>query len=100
CMRYKQALMYVKYKGRSIHDVLNMTVREALLFFTGVNRIASRLRVLDDVGLGYLRLGQSATTLSGGEAQRVKLASYLSRRTSERTLYIFDEPTTRLHFAD
>lgn len=99
-MRFKPALLDVKYKGRSIHDVLNMTVREALLFFANVNRVASRLRVLDDVGLGYLRLGQSATTLSGGEAQRVKLAAYLSKRTSERTLYIFDEPTTGLHFDD
>lgn len=99
-MRFKQALLDVKYKGRSIHEVLNMTVREALLFFANVNRIASKLRVMDDVGLGYLRLGQSATTLSGGEAQRVKLASFLSRRTSERTLYIFDEPTTGLHFDD
>jgi excinuclease ABC subunit A len=99
-MRFKPALLEVRYKGRSIHDVLNMTVREALLFFASVNRIASRLRVLDDVGLGYLRLGQSATTLSGGEAQRVKLAAYLSKKTSERTLYIFDEPTTGLHFDD
>jgi excinuclease ABC subunit A len=99
-MRFKQALLDVKYRGRSIHEVLNMTVREALLFFANVNRIASKLRVMDDVGLGYLRLGQSATTLSGGEAQRVKLASFLSRRTSERTLYIFDEPTTGLHFDD
>jgi excinuclease ABC subunit A len=99
-MRFKPGLLDVKYKGRSIHDVLNMTVREALLFFANINRIASRLRVLDDVGLGYLRLGQSATTLSGGEAQRVKLAAYLSKRTSERTLYIFDEPTTGLHFDD
>ncbi|HXF39870.1 MAG TPA: excinuclease ABC subunit UvrA [Blastocatellia bacterium] len=98
--RFKQSLLDVKYKGRSIHDVLNMTVREAQLFFASVNRIATKLRVLDDVGLGYLRLGQSATTLSGGEAQRVKLAAYLSRRTSERTLYIFDEPTTGLHFDD
>ena len=77
-----------------------MTVREAMLFFRDVNRIANRLRVLDDVGLGYLRLGQSATTLSGGEAQRIKLASYLSKRTAARTLYIFDEPTTGLHFDD
>jgi excinuclease ABC subunit A len=99
-MRFKPGLLDVRYKGRSIHDVLNMTVREALVFFAGVNRIASRLRVLDDVGLGYLRLGQSATTLSGGEAQRVKLAAYLSKRSSERTLYIFDEPTTGLHFDD
>jgi excinuclease ABC subunit A len=99
-MRFKQALLDVKYKGRSIHDALNMTVREALLFFANVNRIASKLRVMDDVGLGYLRLGQSATTLSGGEAQRVKLAAFLARRSSERTLYIFDEPTTGLHFDD
>ena len=99
-MRFKPSLLEVRYKGRSIHNVLNMTVREALLFFGNVNRIATRLRVLDDVGLGYLRLGQSATTLSGGEAQRVKLASYLAKRTSERTLYIFDEPTTGLHFDD
>jgi excinuclease ABC subunit A len=99
-MRFKPSLLEVRYKGRTIHNVLNMTVREALLFFANVNRIASRLRVLDDVGLGYLRLGQSATTLSGGEAQRVKLASYLAKRTSERTLYIFDEPTTGLHFDD
>ncbi len=99
-MRFKPALLDVKYKGRSIHDVLNMTVREALLFFSSVNRIASRLRVLDDVGLGYLRLGQSATTLSGGEAQRVKLAAFLSKRSGDRTLYIFDEPTTGLHFDD
>jgi excinuclease ABC subunit A len=99
-LRFKPALLDVKYKGRSIHDVLSMTVREALLFFSNTNRVASRLRVLDDVGLGYLRLGQSATTLSGGEAQRVKLAAYLSKKTSERTLYIFDEPTTGLHFDD
>ncbi|HET9529808.1 MAG TPA: excinuclease ABC subunit UvrA [Blastocatellia bacterium] len=99
-LRFKASLLEVKYKGRSIHDVLNMTVREAQLFFSNVNRIASKLRVLDEVGLGYLRLGQSATTLSGGEAQRVKLASYLSKRTSERALYIFDEPTTGLHFDD
>lgn len=98
--RFKPGLLEVKYKGRSIHDVLNMTVREALPFFGGVNRVASRLRVLDDVGLGYLRLGQSATTLSGGEAQRVKLASHLSKRPGEHTLYIFDEPTTGLHFDD
>jgi excinuclease ABC subunit A len=98
--RFKSALLDVKYKGRSINDVLNMTVREALLFFAASNRIASRLRVLDDVGLGYLRLGQSATTLSGGEAQRVKLAAHLAKKTAARTLYIFDEPTTGLHFDD
>jgi excinuclease ABC subunit A len=98
--RFKPSLLDVKYKGRSINDVLSMTVREALVFFAGVNRIAARLRVLDDVGLGYLRLGQSATTLSGGEAQRVKLASHLSKKAGEHTLYIFDEPTTGLHFDD
>jgi excinuclease ABC subunit A len=79
---------------------LNQTVREAIAFFSQSNRIASKLKVLDDVGLGYLRLGQSATTLSGGEAQRVKLASYLTKKTGEQTLYIFDEPTTGLHFDD
>jgi excinuclease ABC subunit A len=98
--RFKQGILDVKYKGKSIHDVLNMTVREGLAFFAGINRISTKLQVLDDVGLGYLRLGQSATTLSGGEAQRVKLASYLSKRESERMLYIFDEPTTGLHFDD
>jgi excinuclease ABC subunit A len=77
-----------------------MTVREAMAFFAHSNRIAGKLKVLDDVGLGYLRLGQSATTLSGGEAQRVKLASYLARSAGDRTLYIFDEPTTGLHFED
>src|SRR5215468_11490540 len=77
-----------------------MTVREAMHHFASTPKVADKLRMLDEVGLGYLRLGQSATTLSGGEAQRVKLAAYLSRRTSERTLYIFDEPTTGLHFDD
>jgi len=98
--RFKPGLLEVKYKGKSIADVLNMTVREALLFFSGTGRIATRLRMLDDVGLGYLRLGQSATTLSGGEAQRVKLAAHLARRAGEHSLYIFDEPTTGLHFDD
>ena len=77
-----------------------MTVREAMIFFSDTAKIANRLRVLDDVGLGYLRLGQSATTLSGGEAQRVKLAAHLAKKTGARTLYIFDEPTTGLHFDD
>jgi excinuclease ABC subunit A len=90
----------VRYRGKGINDVLNMTVREAMNFFRDTSKIANRLRVLDDVGLGYLRLGQSATTLSGGEAQRVKLASDLSKRTGAKTLYIFDEPTTGLHFED
>ncbi|HEY6333824.1 MAG TPA: excinuclease ABC subunit UvrA, partial [Blastocatellia bacterium] len=98
--RFKPGLLEVKHRGRSINDVLNMTVREALIFFALNPRIASRLRVLDDVGLGYLRLGQSATTLSGGEAQRVKLAAHLAKKTADRSLYIFDEPTTGLHFDD
>ena len=98
--RFKPQVLDVRYRGKNINDVLNMTVREAMSFFRGTSKIANRLRVLDDVGLGYLRLGQSATTLSGGEAQRVKLASYLSKRTGAKTLYIFDEPTTGLHFED
>ena len=98
--RFKPSLLDVKHKGKSIDDVLNMTVREGILFFASNPRIAVRLRVLDDVGLGYLRLGQSATTLSGGEAQRVKLAAHLAKKTAERTLFIFDEPTTGLHFDD
>jgi excinuclease ABC subunit A len=77
-----------------------LTVREALMFFSTVPKITKKLKVLEDVGLGYLRLGQSATTLSGGEAQRIKLASYLAREVSEKTLFIFDEPTTGLHFDD
>ncbi len=98
--RFKQQILDVRYKGKNIHDVLNLTVREALTFFREVTKITNRLRVLDDVGLGYLRLGQSATTLSGGEAQRVKLAAHLSKKTAAKTLYIFDEPTTGLHFED
>ncbi len=98
--RFKPTVLDVRYRGKGINDVLNMTVREAMNFFRDTSKIANRLRVLDDVGLGYLRLGQSATTLSGGEAQRVKLASYLSKRTGAKTLYIFDEPTTGLHFED
>jgi excinuclease ABC subunit A len=98
--RFKPTVLDVRYRGKGINDVLNMTVREAMNFFRDTAKIANRLRVLDDVGLGYLRLGQSATTLSGGEAQRVKLASYLSKRAGAKTLYIFDEPTTGLHFED
>lgn len=98
--RFKQQILDVRYRGKNIHDVLNMTVREAITFFRDVNKIANRLRVLDEVGLGYLRLGQSATTLSGGEAQRVKLAAHLAKRAGAKTLYIFDEPTTGLHFDD
>ena len=98
--RFKQQILDVRYRGKNVHEVLDMTVREAIAFFRDVSRIMNRLRVLDDVGLGYLRLGQSATTLSGGEAQRIKLAAHLSKRTGAKTLYIFDEPTTGLHFDD
>jgi excinuclease ABC subunit A len=98
--RFKQQILDIRYRGKNVHDVLSMTVREAITFFREVPRITNRLRVLDEVGLGYLRLGQSATTLSGGEAQRIKLAAQLSKRTGARTLYIFDEPTTGLHFDD
>jgi excinuclease ABC subunit A len=98
--RYKSGVLEVLYKGKNIYQVLQMTVREALLFFSNVPKITKKLKVLEEVGLGYLRLGQSATTLSGGEAQRIKLASFLARETSEKTLFIFDEPTTGLHFDD
>jgi excinuclease ABC subunit A len=114
--RYKPQVLDVKYRGKNIHDVLNLTVKEALQFLAGVPKVVEKLRVLDEVGLGYLRLGQSATTLSGGEAQRMKLAAHLQPASSReigrpsnstdrarrrnRTLYIFDEPTTGLHFDD
>ncbi len=112
--RYKPEVLAIRYHGRNIHDVLNMTVKEALHFFSGVPKIVEKLKVLEEVGLGYLRLGQSATTLSGGEAQRMKLAAHLQPRMREvggrngdektrrnpRILYIFDEPTTGLHFDD
>ena len=108
--RYKQQVLEVRYRGKNIHEVLNLTVRESLQFFAAVPKITEKLRVLEEVGLGYLRLGQSATTLSGGEAQRMKLAAHLQPRNSlrtpqegkrrHRTLYIFDEPTTGLHFDD
>jgi excinuclease ABC subunit A len=98
--RYNRETLEVRYKGRNIHEVLEMTATEALEFFSAVPAIARKLRTLIDVGLGYVRLGQSATTLSGGEAQRVKLALELSKRDTGRTLYILDEPTTGLHFHD
>ena len=110
--RYKAATLEVKYKGKSVYDVLTLTVKEALRFFTGQTKILDKLAVLDEVGLGYLRLGQSATTLSGGEAQRVKLAAHLAqgrtalarsdaaKKVGSRVLYILDEPTTGLHFDD
>lgn len=98
--RYNRETLEVKYKGKTIADILNMTISEAVAFFKNVPRIARRLQVIDDVGLGYIKLGQPATTLSGGEAQRVKLATELSRRSTGKTLYILDEPTTGLHTAD
>jgi excinuclease ABC subunit A len=113
--RYKPQVLEVRYKGKNINEVLNLTIREALKFFAEVPRLTEKLRVLDEVGLGYLRLGQSATTLSGGEAQRMKLAAHLqpaareaqhrgeggdARKRKRRLLYIFDEPTTGLHFDD
>ena len=98
--RFRDEILGVKYKGKNVHEVLEMTVREALLFFKDVKKLTTRLKMLEDVGLGYLRLGQSATTLSGGEAQRVKLAAHLAQKTRSNTLFIFDEPTTGLHFDD
>ncbi|MCL2678154.1 MAG: ATP-binding cassette domain-containing protein, partial [Clostridiales bacterium] len=98
--RYNRETLNIHYKGKNIADVLDMTAEEALVFFTNIPRIARKLQTLCDVGLGYIRLGQPATTLSGGEAQRVKLAAELSRRSNGRTLYILDEPTTGLHSAD
>ncbi len=98
--RYNRETLEVRYKGKSIADVLDLTVAEALDFFSAQSRIADRLELLNDVGLGYLHLGQPATTLSGGEAQRVKLATELAKRDTGRTLYILDEPTTGLHFED
>ncbi|MBS1850484.1 MAG: excinuclease ABC subunit UvrA [Acidobacteria bacterium] len=111
--RYKPQVLEVRYKGKNIHEVLNLTIKEALHFFSGVPKLVDKLRVLEEVGLGYLRLGQSATTLSGGEAQRMKLAAHLQpaakvtatprhgeARRRNRILYIFDEPTTGLHFDD
>jgi excinuclease ABC subunit A len=98
--RFKPQVLEVKYKGRSIHQVLDLTVREALTFFSSSPKVLRRLQVLDEIGLGYLRLGQPATTLSGGEAQRIKIAAHLSSHSGERLLYILDEPTTGLHFDD
>ncbi len=98
--RFKPQVLEVKYRGRNVHQVLDMTVREALAFFSSSPKVVRRLQVLDEIGLGYLRLGQPATTLSGGEAQRIKIAAHLSSHTGERLLYILDEPTTGLHFDD
>ncbi len=98
--RFKPQVLEVRYRGRNVHQVLDMTVREALSFFAGSPKVLRRLHLLDEIGLGYLRLGQPATTLSGGEAQRIKIAAHLASRTGERLLYILDEPTTGLHFDD
>jgi excinuclease ABC subunit A len=98
--RFKSSVLEVRYHGKSVHDVLQMTVREALAFFVNVPKVTSKLRVLNEIGLGYLRLGQSGTTLSGGEAQRLKLAAHLTRTENRGVLYILDEPTTGLHFDD
>jgi len=98
--RFKPQVLEVKYRGRSIHQVLDLTVREALSFFSSSPKVLRRLQVLDEIGLGYLRLGQPATTLSGGEAQRIKIAAHLSSHGGERLLYVLDEPTTGLHFDD
>ena len=108
--RYKPQVLEVRYRGKNIHEVLNLTIQEALQFFSGAPKVVEKLRVLEEVGLGYLRLGQSATTLSGGEAQRMKLAAHLqpggregrhkADKIRRRLLYIFDEPTTGLHFDD
>jgi excinuclease ABC subunit A len=98
--RYNRETLEVKYKGKSIADVLDMTVSQATEFFKHIPKIHRRLETIRDVGLGYIRMGQPATTLSGGEAQRVKLATELSKRATGKTLYILDEPTTGLHFHD
>lgn len=98
--RYNRETLEIKYKGKNIADILNMTVDEAVQFFANIPKIHRKIKTMQDVGLGYIRLGQPATTLSGGEAQRVKLATELSRRTNGKTLYILDEPTTGLHMAD
>jgi excinuclease ABC subunit A len=98
--RFKSGILEIRYNGLNIHEVLQLTVREAIGFFHDTPRLVARLKLLDEVGLGYLRLGQSATTLSGGEAQRVKLAAHLAQSTNNGTLFICDEPTTGLHFDD
>ncbi|MCK5567380.1 MAG: excinuclease ABC subunit UvrA, partial [Actinomycetia bacterium] len=98
--RFNRDTLEIKYKGKNIDDVLNMTVEEGLDFFENIPRIKNKLQLINEVGLGYIKLGQSSTTLSGGEAQRVKLSTELSKRSTGNTLYLLDEPTTGLHFDD
>lgn len=98
--RYNHETLEVRFKGKSIADVLDMTINQAVEFFENVPHILHKIKVLQDVGLGYIKLGQSSTTLSGGESQRVKLATELSKRDTGQTIYILDEPTTGLHFED
>ncbi len=98
--RFKSGVLEVRYRGKNVHEVLQLTAREALAFFASLPRVTSKLKILNEIGLGYLRLGQSATTLSGGEAQRLKLAAHLSRTENQGILYLLDEPTTGLHFDD
>ncbi len=98
--RYNRETLEVRYKGKSINDVLNMTINQAVEFFENIPSIIQKIKTLQEVGLGYVTLGQQSTTLSGGEAQRVKLAAELSKRDTGKTLYILDEPTTGLHFED
>jgi excinuclease ABC subunit A len=98
--RFKNSVLEVRYKSKNIAEVLNLTVHEAMEFFAGKTSLIRKLRVLEEIGLGYLRLGQSATSLSGGEAQRIKLAAFISRATAGNALFVFDEPTTGLHFDD
>ena len=98
--RYSRETLEVRYKGKNIAEVLDMTVEEAIPYFENIPKIRDRIRTLYDVGLGYIKLGQSSTTLSGGEAQRVKLATELSKRSTGSTVYVLDEPTTGLHAAD
>ncbi len=98
--RYNRETLEIKYKDKNIDEVLNMTVEEAMNFFKNIPRISRKLELINDVGLGYIKLGQSSTTLSGGEAQRVKLSTELSRKSTGNTMYLLDEPTTGLHFDD
>jgi len=98
--RYNRETLEIRFKGKSISDVLNLTINQAVKFFEAIPSIFRKIKTLQDVGLGYITLGQSATTLSGGEAQRIKLASELSKRSTGNTFYILDEPTTGLHFED